>query len=106
MSVKSDVEEEGYTFCCVNDDTEVVWGAGGAALDENGNETILSAQEIMAEYSDTPQVDTDDAEGITHYVKITRDNDGSYPYESTTDVPEEGKESYTQINGELRIHID
>lgn len=136
VSVKDNVDENGYTFSYDNDGTEVVWGGGGVAVDADGNETIMSAQEIMAEYSDTPHVDTDDAghvwiylkdqsaditkmfdeegicrvaidaEGITHYVKITRGNDGSYPYESTTDVPEEGKEAYTQINEELRVHID
>ncbi len=98
------------------------------AIDENGNEEKLSAKDIMDEYSDTPQVDRDNAgrvwlylkdkskditelfdekgvcrvailDGeVTHYVKITRENDGSYPYESTTNTPEEGKELYTQIN--------
>lgn len=136
VSVKDNADENGYTFSYNNEGTEVVWGGGGVAIDENGNEEKLTAQDIMAEYSDTPQVDTDDegrvwiylkdqsgditdlfdgngvcrvsviADGITHYVKVTRDKDGSYPYESTTDVPEEGKELYTPIDSELRIHID
>lgn len=136
VSVKNYADENGYTFSYNNDGTEAFSGEGGVAIDENGNEEKLTAHDIMAEYSDTPQVDTDDtgrvwiylkdqsgditdlfdengvcrvsvnAEGIIHYVKVTRDNDGSYPYESTTDVPEEEKRLYTPINQELRIHID
>lgn len=136
VSVKDNADENGYTFSYNNEGTEVVWGGGGVAFDENGEEVKLSAQDIMDEYSDTPQIDTDDAgrvwiylkdqseditdlfdekgvcrvavtsEGITHYVKITRDKDGSYPYESTTDVPKEGKELYTPIDQGLRVHID
>lgn len=128
VSVKDNGDENGYTFSYNNEGTEVVWGGGGVAIDENGNEEALSAKDIMNEYSDSPQVDTDDAghvwiylkdmskditdlfdgkgvcrvavsDGdITHYVKITRESDGSYPYGSTTEVPEEGKELYTQIN--------
>lgn len=128
VSVKDNADENGYTFSYNNEGTEVVWGGGGVAIDENGNEEKLSAKDIMDEYSDTPQVDRDNAgrvwiylkdkskditelfdekgvcrvailDGeITHYVKITRENDGSYPYESTTNTPEEGKELYTQIN--------
>ena len=128
VSVKDNADEKGYTFSYNNEGTEVVWGGGGVAIDENGNEEKLSAKDIMDEYSDTPQVDRDNAgrvwiylkdkskditdlfdekgvwrvailDGeIIHYVKITREDDGSYPYESTTDVPEEGKALYTQIN--------
>lgn len=120
---------DGYEITYKNEEgTEDSWGGGGVIIDENGVETQMSAEELIEDYSSTPQVDTDNAgrvwiylkdkskditelfdekgvcrvailDGeITHYVKITRENDGSYPYESTTDVPKEGKELYTQIN--------
>ncbi len=128
VSMKDNGDENGYTFSYNTDGTEVTWGGGGVSLDADGNEEKLSAQDIMDEYSDMPQVDTDDAGrvwiylqeqsaditdlfdekgicrvavshgNVTHYVKITREKDGSYPYESSTDVPKEGKELYTPIN--------
>ena len=61
VSVKDNADENGYTFSCNNEGTEVVWGGGGVAIDENGNEEKLSAKDIMDEYSDTPQVDRDNA---------------------------------------------
>lgn len=128
VSVKDNADENGYTFSYNNDGTEVAWVGDGVNLDENGNEVKMSAKDIMDECSDSPQVDTDNAgrvwiylkdqskditdlfdekgicrvavsgDGTTHYVKITREKDGSCSYESTNDVPEEGSEAYTQIN--------
>ncbi|MDE6905359.1 MAG: DUF4179 domain-containing protein [Lachnospiraceae bacterium] len=129
VSVKDDVEDNGYTFSFVDSQgTEKSWGGGGVTIDDEGNETKMSAGELMDGYNNTPQVDTDDAgrvwiflrdksfditdlfdeenicrvalagEGETYYVKITREEDGSYPYESRPGKPKEDKELYTQLN--------
>ena len=129
VSVKDNVDDNGYTFSFKDSNgTESSWGGGGVAIDEEGNETKMSASELMEDYGNTPQVDTDEAghvwiylkdqsyditelfdekgicrvavssEGVTYYVKITRDADGSYPYESRPEKPKEDKELYTRMN--------
>lgn len=117
----------GYTFSYEHDGETVTMGAGGVSIDGDGKETWLSAEEVLSEMNNSASVEKDESgkvwvyyydqkveitdqfneEGIcrivvTHgensaYLEITREEDGSYPFCQTNQVPEEEKDLYSHV---------
>ncbi len=113
----------GYTFSYEENGQIKEMGGGGVSIDESGNETWLYADELaedMNRYADVYEDENGivhvyyydqiiditnlfDQEGICRillshngeksYLKVTRDEDGSYPF-SQRKVPEDDKELY------------
>lgn len=104
----------GYTFTYTQDGETNSFGGGGVSIDENGNETWLSADEVAEGMSRSADIDVDengkvwiyyydqkveitdsfDENGLcnltlTHedetiYLEITKDEDGGYSFTQTT----------------------
>lgn len=121
----TDNGDGGYTFIYEHDGEIKEMGAGGISIDENGNETWLSADELaedMSQHADVvadetgkvwvyyydQQIDITDRfdqdgicrimlshDGATSYLKVIRKEDGSYHY-SQSGEPEDDKELYTK----------
>lgn len=114
----------GYTFTYMQDGETKSIGGGGVSIDEDGNETWLSADEVAAEMSSFADIDVDedgkvwiyyydqqiditdsfDENGIcnltlTHedktvYLEITRDEDGGYSLTQTENPTANSSEKY------------
>lgn len=117
----------GYTFHVEKDGETKEMGGGGVSIDENGNETPLSAEEIVEDMNKSANVEADEngrvwvyyydqkiditdlfnEDGIcrialTHngektYLEVTKEKDGSYPSSQTNDLSPKEKESYTEV---------
>lgn len=116
-----------YYYTYNENGKEIEGGGGGVCMDGDGTERPLSAQEIFETMSEAPNVDTDEDGNVwvyyydqkfditnlfnednvcrivlTHedkkvYVKVTADQDGSYPYEYTNDLEDEEEALYTPV---------
>lgn len=116
-----------YTFTYEEDGTEQSFSGGGISIGIDGNETQMSADELINEMNELPEVDEDDngtvwiyyydqsvditdmfdEDGICRvalshdgemiYIEVTRDDDGSYPYSCDTDISKRKQELYTVI---------
>lgn len=119
----TDNGDGGYTFTYEQDGEIKEMGAGGVSIDDNGNETWLSADELAADMNEHADVFADDNgkvwvyyydqqiditdqfdqdgicriklshDGVISYLKVIRDEDGSYPY-SQRNEPEDNAEWY------------
>lgn len=119
----------GYTFTYEEDGERKEMGGGGVSIGDDGTETWLSAEELaedMNQHADVygdengtvwvyyydRKIDATDLfdengicriklshDGRDSYLKITRDEDGSYPY-SQRDEPEDDKGLYTDVSAE------
>lgn len=117
----------GYTFTYEHDGEIMEMGAGGVSIDENGNETWLSADELIADRNERADIIPDDNgrvwvyyydqqiditdrfdddgicrivlshNGNTVYLKVTSESDGSYA-SSQCNEPEEAKELYSPVS--------
>lgn len=113
----------GYTFTYTQDGETKSIGGGGVSIDENGNETWLSADEVADHMSQSADIDVDedgkvwiyfydqkveitdsfDESGVctltlTHddrsvYLEITKDADGGYSF-TQTDISAEDSSKY------------
>lgn len=120
----------GYTFTYMQDGETKSIGGGGVSIDEDGNETWLSADEVAAEMSSFADIDVDedgkvwiyyydqqiditdsfDENGIcnltlTHedktvYLEITRDEDGGYSLTQTENPTADSSEKYGDKTGD------
>lgn len=118
----------GYTFTYEEDGEIKEMGGGGIAIDENGNETWLYADELVEDmnrfadvYADENGIvwvyyydqeiditDLFDDEGICRlllshdgqesYLKVIQEEDGSYPF-SQRPEPEDERELYRRVSG-------
>lgn len=116
----------GYTFTYEHEGQTEEMGAGGISIDDDGNETWLSADELAGDISAHADVQAEDDgtvwvyyydqqiditdrfdesgtcrivlshDGVCSYLKVTREKDGSYPYSQCTE-PEDAVELYTAI---------
>lgn len=116
----TETDNGGYIFSYTQDGETKTLGGGGVSIDENGNETWMSADEVAADMSQSAQIDKDedgrvwvyyyeqkieitdlfDENGVcgmtlthedkTSYLEITRNDDGSYSYTQTGDSTEDG----------------
>lgn len=123
----TDNEDGSYSYTYNENGKEIERSGGGVAIEDDGTERELSAQEILEECSGNPDVDTDEEGNVwvyyydqkiditnlfdednvcrivlTHedeklYVKITADKDGSYPCECTSILTDEEQELYTKV---------
>lgn len=117
----------GYTFSWQQAGEEHIMGSGGVSIDESGNETWLTAQELvedMNQYAEVwadpegkvhvyyydQEIDVTDLfdqdnicrlllthEGKPSYLKITRETDGSYPF-SQSATPEDDAALYLPVS--------
>lgn len=117
----------GYTFSYEHDGETVTMGGGGVSIDDDGNETWMSAEEVLLEMNDSASVEEDekgrvwvcyydqkieitdlfDENGVcrivvTHdknsaYLEISREEDGSYPFSQTNHVTEKEKDLYSHV---------
>lgn len=123
----TDDGDGGYTFTYEHNGEKREMGLGGISIDENGNETWLSADEladdmnrhadVMADEDGTvwvyyydQQINITDLfdedgicrillthDGVTSYLKVTREENGSYPY-SQRNEPEDAVELYLPVS--------
>jgi len=123
----TDNEDGSYSYTYNENGKEIEGGGGGVSMDGDGTERPLSAQEFFETMSEEPDVDTDEDGNVwvyyydqkfditnlfdednvcrivlTHedekvYVKVTADQDGSYPYECTNDLEDEEESLYTPV---------
>lgn len=130
VEVTEHQEDGGYTFSYEHDGETVVMGGGGVSLDDNGNETWLSAEEVLAEISDSATIEEDENgrvwvyyynqqiditdlfneenicritlmhEGLPAYLEITRKGNGAYPFSQTDHLSDEEKELYSYVTTE------
>ena len=123
-------EDGGYTFTYERDGkpSQIV-GFGGVAIDNNGNETWLSADELASRISESADIEEDEDgkvwlyyfdkkieitdlfdengicrvllshEGKISYLKVNKNKDGNYSY-SQTDDPTGETETYLYIETE------
>lgn len=115
----------GYTFTYTQDGETKEIGGGGVSIDEDGNETWLSADEVADEMSNSADIDIDedgkvwiyyydqkieitdsfDENGVcsltlTHedqtvYLKVTKDTDGGYSLTQTENPTADSSEKYS-----------
>lgn len=130
VEVTEHQEDGGYTFSYEHDGETVVMGGGGVSLDDNGNETWLSAEEVLAEMNGSANIEEDENgrvwvyyydqqiditdlfneenicritlmhEGLPAYLEITREGNGSYPFSQTDHLSDEEKELYSYVTTE------
>lgn len=116
-----------YTFTYEEDGTELSFSGGGVSMDMVGNETQMSADELINEMNGLPDVYEDDNgtvwiyyydqsvditdmfdedsvcrvalshDGEMIYIEVTKDDDGSYPYSCETGISKQQQELYTVI---------
>lgn len=130
VEVTEHQDEGGYTFSYEHDGETEVMGGGGVSIDDDGNETWLSAEEVLAEMNNSASIGEDEngrvwvyyydqkieitdlfnEEGIcriaiTHegnpaYLEITREEDGSYPFSQSNQLSEAEKVLFSNITTE------
>lgn len=124
----------GYTFTYTQDGETNSFGGGGVSIDDNGNETWLSADEVAEEMNRSADIDVDedgrvwicyydqkveitdsfDENGVCHltlthedetiYLEITKDEDGGYSFTQTTNPAQNKAESETGTMANLLWH--
>lgn len=133
---KTEVEVEengngGYTMRLERDgNEEEILGFGGVAINDDGSQTWLTADDLITTINESANVEEDangrvwiyyydqksditdlfDADGIcrvaimyngkTAFVKVEREEDGSYPFSQTDDLSKEEIEKYIYISAQ------